>query len=268
MKQWTLILALGLLAGCATSHTPAPNATESTLIPDGKLWASLFQQQAAEYKALCLQAYNIARLRLDQALQQTDSRPLAIVTDIDETFLDNSPYDAKQALQGKDYTIDTWHDWTSRGQADTLAGALSFFQYAAAHNVTVFYITNRDETERTGTLHNLQRFHFPFADNEHLVLKPLNSASSKESRRQQVLKTHDIVLLLGDNLADFSDLFDKKDLQERERNTLSTANAFGKNFIVLPNASYGDWESALFRYNRQLTTAQKDSIIRATLKKY
>ncbi|BAV08059.1 5'-nucleotidase, lipoprotein e(P4) family [Filimonas lacunae] len=267
-KTSRFILAAALLAGCATQKPASTATAESTLIPDGKIWASLFQQKAAEYKALCLQAYNIAQLRLQLALQQPHNRPLAVVTDIDETMLDNSPYDAKQALQGKDYTTDSWHGWTQLGQADTLAGALSFFKYAAANQVAVYYITNRDETEREGTLKNLQRYGFPYADNEHLVLKQPGAASSKESRRQQVLQTHDIVLLLGDNLGDFSALFDKKSQQERESNVLSSAADFGKKFIVLPNAAYGDWENALVQYNRQLTTAQKDSVIRASLKTY
>ena len=267
MRKGTIIILFGLLAGCAARRQPTP-VTNSQLIHDGKLWASLFQQQAAEYKALCLQAYNVARLRLSIALQQPHSRPLAIVTDIDETFLDNSPYDVKQALQGQEYATATWHEWTSLGQADTLAGALSFFNYAAANNVAVFYITNRDETERTGTLNNLKRYGFPYADNAHLVLKQPDSASSKEGRRLQVSKTHDIVLLLGDNLADFSPLFDKKDLAERNVNTLAAATEFGNKFIVLPNPVYGDWESAVFRYNRKLSPAQKDSIIKVSLKKY
>ena len=82
------------------------------------------------------------------------------------------------------------------------------------------------------------------------------------------MQTHDIVLLLGDNLGDFSVLFDKKSQEEREANTLAAANEFGKKFIVLPNAVYGDWESALFRYNRQLNAIQKDSVIKASLKTY
>ena len=39
-------------------------------VSNGKLYAALFQQQAAEYDALCYQAYNIARLRLDRSLGQ------------------------------------------------------------------------------------------------------------------------------------------------------------------------------------------------------
>jgi len=181
---------------------------------DGKLWSSLFEQKAAEYRALCLQAYNIARLRLDEALLQPSSKPIAIITDIDETFLDNSPFSVHQALQGKDYEVAAWAEWTAKAMADTLTGALSFYNYAASRNVEIFYITNRRESEKDGTLQNLRRFHFPLADEQHLILR--KDVSSKESRRQQVAATHEIVLFLGDNLADFSSLFDGPKQRQKE----------------------------------------------------
>lgn len=264
MHRLLLFLPLVLVA-CSSSKQAQTVNGSSNVVVDGKLWASVYQQKAAEYKALCFQAYNIAQLRLDQSLQTT-GKPKAVVTDIDETFLDNSPYAAKQSLIGKDYDASTWGDWTALGQADTLAGALGFFKYAAAQNVEVFYITNRDEKERAGTLKNLQKFGFPYADDAHLVMRQPGSSSSKESRRQTVLQTHEIILLLGDNLGDFSALFDKKNLDERSANTAISAGEFGKRFIVLPNPSYGDWEGALYNYNYKLSATQKDSVMRANVK--
>lgn len=267
MKKYVSFLGMVVLTACSAGHraaTPAVATAGSTITVDGKLWSSLFQQRAAEYKALCLQAYNIATLRLNEALQQPGSKPLAVVTDLDETTLDNSPYAVHQALQGKDYESSSWQQWTSLGQADTLAGSVSFFKYAAAHQVEIFYITNRAESERAGTLKNLQRFGYPYADDAHLVLKAEGGSSSKETRRQALAQTHTIVLLLGDNLADFSALFDKKNQQERTQNTLQSAADFGKKFIVLPNTAYGDWEGALSNYKR-LNGAQKDSAVKANV---
>jgi 5'-nucleotidase (lipoprotein e(P4) family) len=231
---------------------------------DGKLWSSLFQQKAAEYKALCIQAYNIARLRLDEALRDDHAQPLAVITDIDETVLDNSPYSVDRAEKKMDYDSTSWFEWTARGIADTLPGALSFFNYAASRDVEVFYISNRKEKERQGTWQNLQRYHFPYADERHLILR--QSSSSKEQRRQNVSATHNIVLLLGDNLADFSSLFDnKKTTAERASNVQQLAAQFGKKFIVLPNANYGGWEDAVYG-NNYLMIPKKDSAIKSNLK--
>ncbi len=267
MRKYSFFFAfIILLAACKGTQKISGQISSSQLIPDGKLWSSLFQQRAAEYQALCLQAFNIARLRTDQSLQQPSARPRAIITDIDETFLDNSPYAVHQALTGKDYEAASWYEWTGKGIADTLTGGLAFFTYAASKGVEIFYVTNRDEQERAGTLANLRRFNFPFADNQHLILR--KDISSKEPRRQEIARNYEIILLLGDNLADFSPLFDKKTEAERAQNVQSLSAEFGKKFIVLPNANYGGWEDAIYLNKRDWTPAQKDSLIKAALKGY
>jgi 5'-nucleotidase (lipoprotein e(P4) family) len=260
---WFVLL---LLTACsATRHTATTNVTSPTVI-NGKLFATLFQQRAAEYRALCFQAYNQARQRVEQALQTGSSRPMAIITDIDETVLDNSTYEIHQLMQGKDYEPASWYEWTARGEADTVPGAPSFLKYAASKGIRIFYITNRDEKERSGTMKNLQAFHLPDADNEHLLMR--QGVSSKEDRRLQVMKNFEVLLLIGDNLADFSQAFDRKTTSERQENTGQLATEFGRRFILLPNPVYGDWETSLYQYNGKLTIAQKDSIVRAAVKGY
>ena len=240
------------------------NNSNASIVANGKLFATIFQQRSAEYRALCFQAYNIARLRLDNYKASTN-KPKAIITDIDETILDNSPYEAHQVLQGKDYEPASWSEWTAKGSADTMPGAASFFKYAASQGVTIFYITNRDDKEKESTIRNLKMFNMPNADDAHYLGK--QNISSKEARRQSVLSTHEIVMLLGDNLADFSSLFDKKPEDERLRNTNFSAPDFGNRFIVLPNPVYGDWESAMYNYGRY-TIAQKDSVMKSLIKAF
>jgi 5'-nucleotidase (lipoprotein e(P4) family) len=201
---------------------------------------------------------------LEQQIQQAHEKPLAIITDIDETLLNNSPNTVQQSLSNKDFDSESWYDWTSKANADTIPGALNFLKFASANGVSIYYITNRDEKERAGTIQNLQKFNFPDADNIHLL--PKQSTSSKEIRRQQVMKDYNVVLLLGDNLGDFSDLFDKRSEEVRMDNTNKLASLFGSKFIVLPNPVYGDWESVLYRYNYNYTLRQKDSVIRSLLK--
>ncbi len=104
MKYLSLYACLSLLIACAGSKKVASSSSTGSLVADGKLWSSLFQQKAAEYKALCLQAYNVARLRLDETLMHRSSKPKAVITDIDETFLDNSPYAVIVLCRGKTMT--------------------------------------------------------------------------------------------------------------------------------------------------------------------
>lgn len=255
-------IAAALLFCAFNTFAQSPNLSTTNA---GKLWASLYQQRAAEYKALCFQAYNIARLRIDEAVKHKSAKPLAVVTDLDETLLDNSPEDARAAINNQEFDAKAWKRWTAQGIADTVPGGPSFFKYAASKGVKVFYITNRDEDERAGTLKNLQLYHLPFADDAHLILK--TTTSSKEARRQEVLKKYNIVLLCGDNLPDFDALYDNHPSEEnREATTQKLKKQFGSKYIVLPNPSYGDFENALFKFNYRLTPAQKDSVIRSIIK--
>ena len=259
------LISIGIIlsASCSSRLVTAPNATNAQGVTVyGKMFTTIYQQRAAEYRALCLQAYNIAHWQLDQYKPSGD-KPKAIITDIDETVLDNSPYQAHQALLGNDYDHATWLEWTNKSAADTLAGSATFLKYAASKGIEIFYITNREEQERVSTLKNLEHFNLPNADNAHLFLK--QNTPGKESRRQQVLNTHEVIMLLGDNLADFSSLFDKKAEAERMQNTNLSTKDFGSRFIVLPNPVYGDWESSLYKFSK-LTRAQKDSVIRAEVR--
>ena len=267
MKKISIVV-LFFIAACSSSKqiSKTTSLLPQNIAVTGKVFANLYQQQAAEYRALCLQAFNIARLRVDENLQTISGKPKAIITDIDETILDNSAYEVHQTLQGKDYESASWYQWTDMSQADTVPGAPAFLKYSASKGIQIFYITNREERERNSTLLNLQKFNLPNADNTHLIVR--QGTSSKEVRRQQVAASHEIILLMGDNLADFSSMFDKKSMDERQQNTDHMAAEFGKKFIVIPNPVYGDWESVMYKYSNTLKTAQKDSVIKSLLKGY
>ena len=262
-----------MLVGCKITFNTNEtiSKTNTSMNVDGKMFTSLYQQKSAEYKALCYQAYNLATIKINMLPNYSQApinrdKPWAVVTDIDETVLDNSAYAVHQGLLGKEYDPQSWYEWSMLSAADSVPGAPAFFKYAASKGVEVFYITNRLENERASTLKNLQKFGLPFADEAHLLLK--TTTSGKEPRRQQVAATHNIALLIGDNLADFSSLFDKKSAIERENNTNISRSAFGDKFIVIPNPVYGDWEGALFNYNYKLSISQKDSIYKTILKSY
>ncbi|TZF92340.1 5'-nucleotidase, lipoprotein e(P4) family [Chryseobacterium panacisoli] len=266
MKNLSFIIASCLFVLTTSCQTATP--VSKTTIQDtpyqnlglhGKIYGAFYQQRAAEYEALCLQAYNIAKLRLDEALAKKSEKPLAIVSDIDETFLDNSYYAVERSKLGKGYDQATWEEWTAKGAATPLTGSQEFYQYAANKGIQVFYVTNRKEQERTGTLNNLKKYNFPLQSESNLILR--SKESSKENRRKDIAKNYNIVLLLGDNLADFSSLFDSKSENERSAAVKNSADEFGKKFIIIPNVGYGDWESSFYHYKYDYTEQQKDSMM-------
>lgn len=227
----------------------------------------LFQQTAAEYRALCYQAFNIARLRIDQlSRRELRKNQLAIVTDLDETILDNSYSEAKLIKEGREYTPASWKEWTDQSSATAVPGAVNFLKAAKNKGISIFYISNRDTSEIKSTLLNLQQLGLPDADSAHLLF--LENTSSKESRRLSVASRYKIIMLLGDNLNDFTAAFEKKSIADRFTETDLVREEWGKRFIVLPNATYGEWESALYDYQRGLTPTQKTEKRREKMRGY
>jgi len=250
-----------IFLGCKTQITTIKQQiTRSTPIKEHSIQSLLWVQNAAEYKALTYQAYNLAQLRLDQILTNNDSeKPIAIVTDIDETLLDNSPYSGKQIELDENYTSERWAEWVAQKKANAIPGALAFFNYAKSKNVTVFYISNRSAEQTKETIENLKAKGFPYADKTHILLK--TNSSEKGTRRNIVNKTHKIVLLLGDNLSDFSSIFEYSTTNKRNKNADSLHTFFGNKYIVLPNPMYGDWETkGVYEGKYNWSNSQKDSI--------
>jgi 5'-nucleotidase (lipoprotein e(P4) family) len=230
-----------------------------------KEYPILYQQQAAEYRALCYQAFNLAALRLNEMLK-TKTKKLAIITDLDETILDNSYQQAELIKNNQNYSSKSWKEWTDMSAATAVPGAVAFLQRAKQKGVTIFYISNRDSSEVKTTMINLQKLKLPNADTAHMLF--LSNTSSKEARRQLVMKKFNVVMLLGDNLNDFMQTFEKKNIDGRFAETDKVKNEWGKKFIVLPNAAYGEWENAIYDYGRNLPAEQKEAKRREKLKGY
>ena len=79
--------------------------------------STLYQQKAAEYRALSYQTFNLAALMLDNDLadKRVDKHRVVIV-DIDETVLDNSPFLGKSILENSSYPK-YWNEWCSLAKA-------------------------------------------------------------------------------------------------------------------------------------------------------
>ncbi len=245
-----LIIAMLLLG---TISTNAQTASNKNCFEKDLTQAVLWQQKSGEYRALCFQAYSLAKIRLDAYFTKMKraTKPPCIIVDIDETVLDNSPQSGYQVANCKPYSSADWEQWSKLSQADTVPGSCSFLKYAAMRKVVVYYITNRKDNELENTIKNLQKYGFPYADADHVIPARKKADgkydNNKEVRRNEVREKYDIVLLCGDNLGDFSDVFYDKTEAERYKAVEDNSQNFGDKFIVLPNPMYGDWESAMFK---------------------
>jgi 5'-nucleotidase (lipoprotein e(P4) family) len=253
-----LTAALVLITVSATCQRSDSAACNLKLMP--VLWV----QQSAEYKALCYQAFNLAQWRIECLKKKgKDKRPRAIITDIDETVLDNSYSEALNIRECRDFSPAAWKQWTEQARATAVPGAVSFLQYAKAKNITIFYLSNRDTSEITSTLKNLQALQFPDARESQMLF--LSNTSSKEARRVAVMEKYNVVMLLGDNLNDFSNVFEKKPNRERNVEAEKMQAEWGKKFIVLPNPIYGEWENALLEYKRGIAPRQRLEMLKGAL---
>ncbi len=228
--------------------------------------AILFMQKAGEYRALTYQAFNLARWNLDADFDKKNVKklpkierktPRAIVVDVDETVLDNSPQQAYNVKNRLPFDLKNWYAWGEMRSAKAIPGAVDFLNYANQKGVKVFYVSNRDEVQKQATIDNLKGAGFPDATDETVLLR--QTESSKEARRQSISAKYRIVLLMGDNLDDLSNVFERKAVDDRFAEVDKAREFWGKKFIVLPNAMYGSWESAIYEYQRlnDIQKAQK-----------
>ena len=225
--------------------------------------AVLYMQKSAEYRAHAYQAFNLARLRLDSDLDKKNlkrlpkeerKRPRSIVVDIDETVLDNSPSQANAIRTGRPFNTTDWYAWGEMRKAKAIPGAVDFLNYAVAKGVKVFYISNRDEVQKQATIDNLVKAGFNDVSAANVLLRV--TESSKDALRAAAAGKYRIVMLIGDNLDDFSGVFERRSVGDRFAATDAAREDWGRKFIVLPNAMYGTWENAIYEYQR-LTESQK-----------
>ncbi len=215
-------------------------------------------QTSAEMRALCYQAFNTARMSLDLTLQTAPKdKPLAIVFDIDETLLDNSPYQAACVHTGISYP-NYWKEWVQSAMCEPIAGAVEFVNYAHSRGVDIFYVSNRKLHNLDATIKNLKKYDFPQAEKEHIMLR--ETTSNKNARREKIEETHHIIMLVGDNLGDFNENASKKSIEERFVETDKMQNQFGRKYIVLPNPMYGAWEGAVYNNNYKISPEEKDEM--------
>ncbi|MFC2100216.1 5'-nucleotidase, lipoprotein e(P4) family [Bacteroidota bacterium] len=249
IKSFLLLMVIFISAiSCKQEIITESNANQHLLL------AVLYQQKAAEAKALAFQAYNLAKLRLNEMLlNYDDSLEPAIVLDIDETILDNSPYEARCIVNQINYP-EGWNEWVAEEKAASIPGSVEFIRYAKSKGVEVFYITNRKIENRESTYNNLKAYRLPFIDDDHVLMR--ESENSKTSRRAIVSENNRILLLIGDDLSDFSELFEEKEVKERMALTDSHQKEFGSKWIVIPNAMYGSWFDALIENKKDLSNEE------------
>ncbi|MBL4709187.1 MAG: 5'-nucleotidase, lipoprotein e(P4) family [Flavobacteriales bacterium] len=244
-----------LLSSCGNVKQAADKERRSA---NGSETAVLWQQTSAEYTALCIQAFNIAKYRIESVAEDelaAKGKKPAVIMDLDETVLDNSPYNGYLLLNGEGYNSESWEKWVDQTSAELVPGAIEFIQLAQNKGIEVLFISNRKESELESTIANLS-IQGVQIDISKVFLRA--ESSEKKSRREQVKSNYRIIMLVGDNLADFAEEFESPlNITQRKALVDRYRQKFGNRFIILPNVMYGGWQKAL-REEDSAATHQKN----------
>lgn len=234
----------------------------------------LWYQHSPEMQALYIQSFNIAKKALAENIEHKihKEKKNAVVVDIDETILNNSLYEGWLSVTGNSYDTNSWNKWLRDAQAEPLPGTIDFLNYAANDlKCEVFYISNRDHESTASTLQNMKKHNLPHADEKHLLLKTRGDTTStgettKEKRRLKIENEMncEILLLCGDQMADFDKAFDvlKNSTEVGIKDSLEMLkNKFGIKFIILPNPMYSEWLNfAIYKKDRNKSFMHLDSL--------
>lgn len=232
-----LLVALPMLSATATA------ANNELCEPKAYEMALRYQQKSAEIMALQLQTYRFATGRFDEKVKDLKTpENYAVVMDLDETVLDNTPLLVRDMEQCHDYTQwDTWSDWEKQGKPGLIPGAKAFLEHVNQSKVRIYYVSDRMQENKADTINMLKSLGLPQVSDDSVLLDTV----SKEERRQSILKKQQIIMLFGDSLPDFAVQFKNKKPSEQQRELVeASAEHFGNDWIVLPNAAYGSWSKA------------------------
>lgn len=263
----TLSIVFALAALSLVGHLEAASPNAAILEADtpanpalGAEGANVYVQTSAEYRACCYGIYAAAGRRLEEILEDADPPPArpAVVMDLDETVLDNSTFQTFLYVNGLEYSDELW-DAFERGGAEEVGlvpGAQEFIESAEARGVAVIYLSNRNERNREWTVGAIEHAGLDTTGIAgRLYLRQEGASSNKAGRRDAVSAQYNVLMLFGDNLRDFSEVFKPRAvpaeaapeayrdaIADRARAVDDAVCHWGVDWFALPNPMYGEWE--------------------------
>ncbi|MEO6164605.1 MAG: HAD family acid phosphatase [Candidatus Binatia bacterium] len=255
---------MSVIMSCTATPSKA-RQNEAPSRADNRLDAILWQTTSAEYRVLAQMIYATAQTHLERALAdpnwsalsaQKDNYqklPPAVIMDIDETVIDTGAFQSQLARNNARFSSRPWREWQARNQPEAVPGALEFIAAAQARGVTIFFVTNRDHPTEAATRLNLATTGVKLPSDLDTVLcrseRP-DWGSDKESRRRYIAQSHRVLMLIGDDLADFISEYRTPPAQRTA--AAVKHDTWGTKWFMLPNPMYGSWEASLYDFRNDL----------------
>ena len=267
MRGALLTAALLALSACAAAPAQRPAPRVAAVQPAGVPPGMQYLYGSGEGAAISVQAwrglasYVAARVRarpVDSVVLDAGStlaaprfvscgnKPLAAVFDVDETVLLNLGFEHNEALNPQPYDERRWQAWERTGAARVLPvpGAVEALGVLRALGVAVIFNTNRSAANAADTEAALNGAGLgPARHGETLFLAGDDAnGSRKDGRRAVIAGRFCVVAMAGDQLGDFSDLFNAGLAPASRRATTLAppiSARWGAGWFVLPNPVYG-----------------------------
>lgn len=177
-------------------------------------------------------------------------KPFAAVFDADETLIWNLAPMRAFAQKGGAFDMALWDQWekTGAGKAAAMPGSVEMVNKLRAAGIVVIANTNRSTANARGSEDTLRAAGLgEFKHGETLFLLGDDAGgSSKDGRRATIASKYCVIILGGDQLGDFSQQFNVRDLPAAQRMALATsagaAALWDKGWFLFPNPVYGPWE--------------------------
>ncbi|KHA65259.1 acid phosphatase [Sphingomonas sp. Ant20] len=173
------------------------------------------------------------------------SKPKAVVFDVDETVLLNLGFEY-DASTGRPWSEPRWQEWERTGikQVAPVPGALAALTQLRAMGVTVVFNSNRAAANAAQTQAAIEAAGLgPARHGETLFLAGDDATGSKkDGRRATIAARYCVVAMGGDQLGDFSDLFNAGQTPAARRAVVQSpaiTAKWGAGWFVLPNPVYG-----------------------------
>ena len=255
-------LLLAPLAACATTATP-PLATAPATPPAGmqylygsgegaaisvQAWHALLGYVAGKVKARPADSVVLAEgATLDAPkFAPCGDKPFAAVFDVDETVMLNTGYEYHGAKVGQGFDAASWDKWekTGEGAVGPVPGADHVLAALRNLGVTVIFNTNRSAANADATARAIKAAGLGEAVHGKTLYLSGDDAmgSRKDGRRWTIASQYCVIALGGDQLGDFSDLFNAgQSVADRRAATmrLPIAGLWGGGWFVMPNPVYG-----------------------------
>jgi len=188
------------IANAAPLHACSAVTVPAAAPKDVSTANGLAYMKTPQYRREFNAAINNARQEVRKHLGESN---IAIVVDIDETLLDNSPY---YRLHPSGYDARSWHAWVDSARTPVLKPTARLVAWARAHHVAVFLVTGRGDQERAHTIKNLLNGGVAY---DGLYMRPSGNRSNAETikaelRRQISAMGFTIVVNIGDQYSDLA----------------------------------------------------------------